>query len=383
MLKPISLYLHVPFCSKRCDYCHFYVVTGLNNLIAEYVTQLCAEVATSTAELADFRVETIYIGGGTPSLLLPEQLKKILGTIHEQLKISEKIEITLETNPENLDLKKLQAYHTAGITRLSVGLQAAQNHLLSQMGRTYTREQFTTVASQLKTAGFFNYNFDLIFGLPNQTLADWEDSLDFALSFNPTHLSCYSLELDHQSVFGQKYRTGLLIPPSDGQNRDCYHLAQKKLAAAGFEQYELSNWSLPGFQSQHNLKFWHNQPYLGFGAGAHSFFQNKTWSNVPIVKKYLTADLAQKTQRQSIETVSRKQLIEESIILGLRLIAGITIAEWEAKYNSSLIKTLGSAISQLQAQKLVTVTEKSLALTAKGRDVFDTVAAELLRGIQH
>lgn len=383
MSRPLSLYLHIPFCSKRCDYCHFYVVTGLNNLIAEYVLKLIEEIKSAAADLSDYRVETIYIGGGTPSLLTPEQLKKILTTIHEQLQVTENIEITLETNPEDLDLTKLRSYHAAGITRLSVGLQAAQNHLLSQMGRTYTREQFAAVAGQIRTAGFFNYNFDLIFGLPNQTVEDWENSLNFALSFEPTHISCYSLELDHQSVFGQKYRSGLLMPPSDDQNRSCYHFAQKKLTSAGFEQYELSNWSMPGFQSQHNLNFWHNQPYLGFGAGAHSFFENKTWSNVPIVKKYLAADFKQASQRQFSTTIQDSQIIDESVILGLRLRDGISIPEWETQYGVSLTSIFASALPLLQNQDLIRLAKNRIKLTAKGQDVFDTVAAELLRAAQH
>lgn len=381
MLKPISLYLHVPFCSKRCDYCHFYVVTGLNNLIPEYVAGLVEEIKATATALSEYRVETIYIGGGTPSLLSPEQLKTILATIREYLQLKPDLEITLETNPEDVDVLKLKAFYAAGITRLSVGLQAAQDHLLSQMGRTYTREEFAAIAGQIKNTGFINYNFDLIFGLPNQTLADWEDSLDFALLFNPTHLSCYSLELDHQSVFGQKYRKGLLIPPNDAENRACYTLAQEKLATAGFTQYELSNWSKPGFECHHNVNFWHNQPYYGFGAGAHSFFENKTWSNVPIVKKYLTADFEHKTQQQSIEVISKNQQIEESVILGLRLIDGITIAEWEERYGVSFRSTFGSAVTLLQNQNLITLTDNQIKITVKGRDLFDTVAAELLRNI--
>jgi oxygen-independent coproporphyrinogen-3 oxidase len=382
VLKPISLYLHVPFCSKRCDYCHFYVVTGLNNLIPEYVARLVEEIKAAAAALSEYQVQTIYIGGGTPSLLSPEQLETILATTREQLGVAQNLEITLETNPEDIDVVKLKAFYAAGITRLSVGLQAAQDHLLSQMGRTYTREGFATIAGQIKNTGFTNYNFDLIFGLPHQTLTDWEDSLDFALSFNPTHLSCYSLELDHQSVFGQKYRKGLLIPPNDAENRACYTLAQEKLATAGFTQYELSNWSKPDFECHHNVNFWHNQPYYGFGAGAHSFFENKTWSNVPIVKKYLAADFSHKTQQQSIEVISKKQQIEESVVLGLRLINGIAIPEWEKRYGVSFRETFESALPLLQNQNLITLTKNQVKLTAKGKDLFDTVAAELLRSVQ-
>lgn len=368
MVKPLSIYIHIPFCNKRCDYCHFYVVTGLNELIPQYVTSVIAEIKAAQKKLTNYEITTIYFGGGTPSLLNAQQVREILTAIRDTATVIENPEITLESNPEDLSLEKLTGFRSAGINRLSIGLQAAQNHLLKYLGRTYTHEQFENLIAAVKTAGFINYNIDLIFGIPNQTKTEWSESLAFALTFQPTHLSCYSLELDHQSVMGQQYRQGLITPPTDEENRELYQLTKTQLASAGYQHYELSNWAQPGFECQHNLNFWKNQFYLGFGAGAHSFFENQTWSNVPIVKKYL-AQSKQADQQIELTRLTEPELSQQAIILGLRLVRGISV--------DKIPLTLQQTLKKLAAQRFIQFDGTYFSLTKLGQDTFDEVARQI------
>lgn len=372
--KPLSLYIHIPFCSRRCDYCHFYVVTGLEKLIPAYVEAVKIELKLISKEINSFEISTIYFGGGTPSLLSGRQIAEILATAFEHLNLAQNLEITLEANPENLTLTNLEKYFGAGINRLSLGLQAAQDSQLKLLGRTYTSADFKLAAKLVKKTGGKNLNLDLIFGLPNQTLADWEESLDLALAQKPQHLSCYSLELDHQSVFGQKYRRRQLFPPSDELNRRFYKIAKTKLAAAGFRHYEISNWALPGFECQHNLNFWQNQPYIGIGAGAHSFFQTKTWQNMPIVAKYIEASQAGHSLKMNLEEIKLADFEIEAIILNLRLVDGINLKIFEKNHQFDPLVKYSKIWLELISKKLIIQSFNNLCLTKLGQDYYDQIA---------
>jgi len=375
--QPLSLYIHIPFCNRRCDYCHFYVVTGLEKLIPTYVATLKNEVELISKSLNSFEISTVYFGGGTPSLLAGEQVLEIMNSIKAQFSLAKNLEITLEANPENINLNNLKDYLAAGVNRLSLGLQAGQNNQLKSMGRSYTVSDFQFAADLVKKTGFKNLNLDLIFGLPNQSLADWEEALTLALAQNPQHLSCYSLELDHQSVFGQKYRRHQLFPASDKLNREFYQLAKTKLAAAGFNHYEISNWALPEFECQHNLNFWKNQPYIGIGAGAHSFLQNQTWQNPPIIAKYLATLANNILVKSELNQISPEDLEIEATVLNLRLTAGLNIPEFQAAHNFDPAQKFRLEWEQLEKQNLILKSPQNIQLTQQGRDFYDQIASLL------
>ena len=333
----LGIYVHVPFCQTKCTYCNFHTGVVARGLYRPYVDAVCREIAESRA-LRDPTVDTVYLGGGTPSLLEPADLRRIMDAIRQNYFCALN-EVTLEADPETITADKAAAWLDAGINRVSMGVQSLNDVELRAAGRMHRRDDVYRAVEFLRAAGFHNISMDLIAGLPHQTPATWESSLAELIALQPQHISIYLLEVDDGSRLGKeiiaggtKYGAGA-VPPDDAM-AEFYESACATLAAAGFEHYEISNWSLPGRASKHNLKYWRRQPYLGFGAGAHSFDGQRRWSNVHDPSAYADAIAQGLPAIDSDETVTPAQALDEELFLGLRELAGIDLARIERKYGA-------------------------------------------------
>src|SRR5437660_1505493 len=328
LLETASLYLHIPFCHTRCHYCDFNTYAGILPLREPYVRALLTEIA-ATGTLASLpsgkprRSRTIFFGGGTPSLLSVEQITRILNACSTSFSVDEEAEITLEANPGTLSQEQLAGLRTAGINRLSMGAQSFDAQLLKTLGRIHSPEEITQAMQYARAAGFTSINLDFMFGLPGQTMHHWRETLHRAFDLHPEHLSLYSLIIEEGTPFYTWTHEGSITPADEDLCADMYEYADERLQAAGYENYEISNWSLPGHQSRHNLTYWHNLPYLGMGAGAYSFFGNRRFSNVrePLAYIRLLRD-GQRPEAES-ESVDRAQAMSETAFLGLRTAIGL------------------------------------------------------------
>lgn len=335
----LGVYVQIPFCQTKCTYCNFHTGVVARGLYRPYVDAVCREIAESRA-LRDATVDTVYLGGGTPSLLEPADLRRIMDAIRQNY-LCVLDEATLEADPETITADKAAAWLDAGINRVSMGVQSLNDVELRAAGRMHRRDDVYHAVEFLRAAGLHNISMDLIAGLPHQTRATWESSLAELIALQPQHVSIYLLEVDDGSRLGKeiiaggtKYGAGAV--PSDDAMADFYESACVALAASGFEHYEISNWALPGLASQHNLKYWRRHPYVGFGAGAHSFDGQRRCSNVHDASAYAAAIAQGCTAIESDEAVTAAQALEEELFLGLRELAGIDLARIQREYSADL-----------------------------------------------
>jgi oxygen-independent coproporphyrinogen-3 oxidase len=335
----LGIYVQVPFCQTKCTYCNFHTGVVARSLYRPYADAVCGEIAESRA-LRDITVDTVYLGGGTPSLLEPADLRRIMDAIRHNYSCALE-EVTLEADPETITSEKVVAWLDAGINRISMGVQSFNDEELRAAGRMHRRADVYRAVEFLRAAGFQNISMDLIAGLPHQTRATWESSVDALLAIRPEHISIYLLEVDDGSRLGKEIiaggaKYGAASVPSDDAMADFYESACARLTAAGFEHYEISNWALPARASTHNLKYWRREPYLGFGAGAHSFDGQRRWANVHDPSAYAAAIAQGRAAIDTEETVTAAQALEEELFLGLRQLAGIDLARIQRDYAADL-----------------------------------------------
>lgn len=319
-----GLYIHIPFCRSRCSYCDF--ATGLyeNTLAERYVNALIKEIGAST--VAGARVDTIYFGGGTPSLLDPSQLDRILLALRENFDVDTASEITLEINPGSITVDKLRAFRSLGINRASFGAQTFDDGELAKLGRSHTAADARRTFHDLRAAGFENVSFDLIAGLPGQTLDGWQRNVDEALELQPEHLSFYLLEVHSGTPLAQHIQRGLQPVPDEDLAAVMYEWMLERAATAGYEHYEISNLCRPGFQSQHNTKYWIGAPYFGFGCSAHSYDgETQRWSNHRDVFKYVESVEQESSPVSENQILTASDIKAESLFLGLRLMRGVRV----------------------------------------------------------
>ncbi len=325
-----GVYIQVPFCQTKCTYCNFHTGVFSPNLYAPYATAITREIELrSTDTWPDF--DTVYVGGGTPSLLLPANLKAILDSLRTHFKCAIE-EATLEADPETITREKAADWLAAGFNRISLGAQSFNDVELKTAGRMHRRADTFAAVEALRSAGFRNITLDLIAGMPHQTAATWNDSIESLLRTKPEHISVYLMEIDEGSHLGKevlagghRYSAGAI--PSDDEMASFYDHACERLASEGFEHYEISNWALPGFRSQHNMKYWRREPYLGLGAGAHSFDGARRWANSHDPGGYVSAINCRRLPVEQDEVVTAQQAREEEIFLGLRLLEGVEVAK--------------------------------------------------------
>jgi putative oxygen-independent coproporphyrinogen III oxidase len=347
----LGIYIQVPFCQTKCTYCNFHTgvvsparfaayVSAVQTEIREYLERFATAGVTLPRSLAAPTVDTVYFGGGTPSLLDPAHLSAILETIRGTFS-SAFSEVTLEADPETVDQPKAEAWAAARINRISFGVQSFSDVELKAAGRMHRRADVYRAVPILRAAGVASISFDLIAGLPHQTLETWQNSLDELIQLGPEHVSIYLLEVDEESRLGSELLRGgtkysASAVPTDEQMADFYDLARAQLSHAGYEQYEISNFAKPGFASQHNRKYWRREPYLGFGAGAHSFSGTQRWANAHDAANYVQAIASGKVPLEQLEDISAEQALEEELFLGLRQLEGIDLARLERAYGTSL-----------------------------------------------
>jgi oxygen-independent coproporphyrinogen III oxidase len=414
----LSIYIQVPFCQTKCTYCNFHTGVVSHDRYQPYANAVCREIAdglafaalnpatsssghgfsraessitlegVSTPEARHRSADTVYFGGGTPSLLDPAALHKILDTLRATYSF-ETPEITLEADPETITSEKSAAWLASGFNRISLGVQSFNDRELQATGRMHRRADIARAAETLRATGFDNISMDLIIGLPHQTRESWEQSVSELLDLRPEHISIYMLEVDEGSHLGKESLAGgtrysaPAIPPDDAQ-AEFYDSACARLATAGYDHYEISNWALPNRRSRHNLKYWQREPYLGLGAGAHSFDGKMRWANIHDSAKYVAMIEQKITPREQIEPVTSEQALEEEFFLGLRRLEGIDLAQIERNYAangngaSARLAKIRAQIDSLCAQGLLQRESGRLHLASDRLTVSSSVLSELL-----
>ncbi len=362
----MNLYLHFPFCQQKCFYCDFISLSNQEYLIDEYCQNLIKEIEIYGKKLKHVHINTIYFGGGTPSIVDSKNIAKIIKAIRENFQVNEKAEITIEANPDSLNKEKLKNYLEMGINRLSIGVQAWQNDLLKLIGRTYKIKTFIQAYKWAREIGFKNINLDLIFALPTQTKKQWQESLTKIIELKPEHIACYSLEWDNHSVFANQQKNNMIRKAADQLDRQMYHLACKDLKKAGYHQYEISNFSKKDFTCHHNADFWKSKDYLGLGVAAVSRIANKTWQNSKNIKLYCQKLEKDELAIEKIETISKKDQLAGSISLALRTNEGI-----DKKFLDE------RKVRNLSDSKLIKTNKEKICLTQKGKDLLNQVLMEL------
>jgi putative oxygen-independent coproporphyrinogen III oxidase len=380
----LGVYIQVPFCQTRCTYCNFHTGVVSRDRYAPYANAICREIEASNVS-AGLMLDTVYFGGGTPSLLDPELLARILDALR-QTNRTEFTEITLEADPETITPERASAWLSAGFNRVSLGAQSFNDRELQAAGRMHRRDDVCRAAEILRAAGFPNISMDLIAGLAHQTGNSWEASIGQLLGIRPEHVSIYMLEVDDGSRLGREVlagggRYGAAAVPDDDAMAGSYDHAAARLASAGYEHYEISNWGLPGRHSRHNLKYWRREPYLGLGAGAHSFDGVSRWANVHDPARYVALIEQGASAREQFEAVTPPQALEEEFFLGLRQLEGIDFARIERDYQPCLagqIDALRQRIDGLRASGFIEVVGSRLRIPPGRLTVSNEIFVQLL-----
>lgn len=378
----MELYVHIPFCRQKCRYCDFASWAGCESQISRYIDALLLEAEAAAPVAAP--METIFLGGGTPSLLPPEQLDKLLTGLRAHFSIAEDAEFTSEVNPGTLTSHWLDIAVSNGVNRLSMGMQALQPELLRTLGRIHNFTQVKESVRMARSAGIDNLSLDLMFGLPGQTTAMWRDTLDAALSLEPEHLSCYGLIPEEGTPLVSDLESGRLTLPEEDAEREMYQDTLRILASHGFQQYEISNFALPGRECRHNLGYWRQIPYLGLGAAAascmpamddHAYVR---LANPVNLQDYLRmAEFADWSMREC-ESITCEDAQYETLMLGLRTTQGVSEAAYEVMHHASLDARYGNTLRRLVQQGLVAYEDGWWKLTRRGMDVQNTVLVELM-----
>ena len=379
--KELELYVHIPFCVKKCSYCDFLSAPATEQTKEAYMAALFAEIGGRAKDYKDRIVTSVFIGGGTPSLLSGDSIRQLMEHIREGFSLAPDAEITMEVNPGTVTAEKLTAFYGAGINRLSIGMQSAQEQELKILGRIHDFDGFCQVYREAVEAGFTNINVDVMSGLPGQTLASYKDTLEKVLRLEPMpqHISAYSLIVEEGTPFAAMADRGELPLPEEDMERAMYEETIEVLAGYGFHRYEISNYALDGYECRHNVGYWIRRDYLGFGIGAASLIGNVRFQNGRDLNAYLAHPLACREEEQSLTT---QEQMEETMFLGLRLIRGVSYPEFARCYGQTLEEVYGEVIARNVADGLLTVREdetgRRLMLTGRGLDVSNYVMAQFL-----
>lgn len=377
-MKDLNIYFHIPYCKAKCRFCSFYVIPGRKSKLNEYFDCLEKEILSYKTKFKDYNIKSIFAGGGTPSLVESIYVCNIINLIKNNFNIDPNCEISIECNPETIELEKIENYLLAGVNRISIGLQSTNNTTLKFLGRLYTFEEFKEKYAIVKNSKIKNINLDLIFGIPNQTLNEWITDLNNVISLNPTHVSTYSLEIDEDSIFGYLEKKGKFKRASEKLDRDMYKKAIKILSKNDFNQYEVSNFSKNGFECIHNLSIWNGGDYIGFGASSHSRVNKERFNNVNSIEEYIELINLNKSVKENILQLSSTEQINERIVLNLRINRGVDLEALKLDFKFDLVKEKNKEIEKLKSLKLIKIVNKFLKLTPKGLDLENFVGSELI-----
>lgn len=376
-MDKISLYIHIPFCAQKCLYCDFPSFAKKDYLRREYIEALNKEILNFTKEYSELEVDSIFIGGGTPSVLEKEELELLLKEV-SKVNMSKEIEFSMECNPGNLTEEKLSIMKKYGINRISMGLQAKQDKLLKKLGRIHSYETFKENFLLAKKVGFNNINVDLMFGLPNQTLSEWEETLKEIISLEPKHISAYSLIIEEGTAFYNLYENDKLKLPSEEEEREMYHLAKKILEENGFKQYEISNYAKDNKVCKHNIVYWNMDNWIGLGSAAASHVNGKRIKNISDIKSYIDSINEKGNAIEEVIDNSLNDNMEEFMFMGLRKIKGIKEKEFEKKFNVNINDVYGEIISKYEDKGLLIRDSGRLHLSEKGIEVSNIIMADFL-----
>lgn len=373
-----SIYIHIPFCRTKCKYCDFPSIAAKENIYSEYVKALRSEIAQVSKKLSVPEADTIYFGGGTPSLLSAQSIAAIIADLKQYFQITDNVEVTLEANPGTVDLAKLIALHQVGVNRLSFGIQATQDSLLQAIGRIHNFTDVQNAVHYAKEAGFSNLNMDLMYGLPQQTLSMLKESTDWVLAQKPQHISIYGLQIEPRTLFFKLYTAGKLDLPDDDTIEAMYDFITTFLPQRGYSRYEISNFARPGFTSRHNLAYWQDKSYIGFGCAAHSYYNFHRLYNTYNVYEYI------KTCNNSLLPIHEEEKfdithwMEEFCFLALRTTVGIDKKKFTTNFHKDIHMVYDRVIAKLIAKKLLEETDSHIFLTALGMKFGNIVFEEFL-----
>jgi oxygen-independent coproporphyrinogen III oxidase len=407
--QPFGLYIHIPFCEKKCPYCDFNTYAKLDNLFDAYVDALCLEIGQWGERLQGRPLHTIFLGGGTPTVLEERALTQIFETVHTAFELAPECEITSEANPGTVDRRKFAILHRLGVNRLSMGVQSFQPQDLAFLGRIHNVEDVYRAFDAARQAGFDNINLDFIFGLPDQSPQGWADTLGRAIALGLEHLSLYSLIVEPETPLFHWVQSGRVVVPDDDQAALLYEMAMEQMAAAGYIQYEVSNWAkvakgkgvrergsegeiAPDLACRHNLIYWRNQEYIGVGPGAHSFLSAEAldldpaagavglrWSNRKPVPGYIKRMIAADPVEEFREQIDPATSMGETMMLGLRLVEeGVSLARFRRRYAADLRQIYAGQLQQFTALELMTVDDQRVRLTPRGVMVGNQIFAAFL-----
>lgn len=375
-MKEIGIYIHIPFCIKKCEYCDFVSYCNKEKYVPQYINALKKEIKNNINK--EYKITTIYIGGGTPSSIEENYIADIIETIKlnmndENLKEFKNVEVTIEVNPGTVTEKKLETYKEIGINRLSIGLQETHDELLKSIGRIHTYEEFLKTYNLARKIGFNNINVDLMIALPNQTIQDIKENLEKIIKLNPEHISVYSLILEEGTPFYNKYNENKIRLPDEELERNMYWYVKNTLENNGYIHYEISNFSKKGFESKHNMNCWNQEEYLGFGVAAHSYNNKIRYSNTNSIEEYIKGSNKIIHEKQTLEDMQK-----EYMLLGLRKIEGINIQKFKNKFAQNPIFIFKGQLSKLVDEELIIVDGNEIKLTNKGLDLANIVWEEFV-----
>lgn len=383
-MKRLGIYVHIPFCAKKCDYCDFYSLASSEDEKKAYIEALKREIREASKKVSDeYRVYTIYFGGGTPSIIKADYIKEILEEIRLGFRLYKDDfypEITIECNPKTVDMEKLLVYKEAGINRISLGLQSANNDELKLLGRIHTFEDFLDSYDMVRKSCFTNVNIDLMSAIPKQKITTYERSLDELIKLNPEHISSYSLIIEEGTNFYKKYSENaplVMDLPSEDEDRAMYELTSFRLAEAGYKRYEISNYAKDGYFSRHNTSYWERVPYLGFGVGASSLFEGERYDNVANLKEYIK-NAGISDVRQNITKLSLKDEMSEFMFLGLRLTDGVSKTAFSQNFTFTVEEIFGDFVKKHINNELLIDNGDFLKLSDRGLDISNYVLSDFL-----
>ena len=404
-MNSLGIYIHIPFCKQKCLYCDFLSFPEGREQQALYFDALKKEIEQSAAECKGYKVTSVFIGGGTPTSVEPTYIAELMELLKSKYKLSKDAEITIECNPGTADYKALRLYRDSGINRISIGLQSARDEELLTLGRIHNRKQFEQCYMDARQAGFDNVNVDLMSALPGQTLRDWENNLEYVCSLTPVpeHISAYSLIIEEGTPFYEMYgdstsagvesqnmsdsdelesdykkttyETKRVLPlPDEDTEREMYHRSKEILEKYGYSRYEISNYSKPGRECRHNIRYWDGGDYIGFGLGAASLMKDVRYRNVPELSKYLTL----KDIRTDVQPLTKEEQMEEFMFLGLRMVRGVRSDEFKKRFSCDMADVFGDVIAELRSEELLEVTKDGIHLTDYGMDLSNYCMAKFL-----
>ncbi|MBQ7785338.1 MAG: radical SAM family heme chaperone HemW [Clostridia bacterium] len=379
-MEPISVYIHIPLCVKKCAYCDFASFSGRMGQRGRYVEAVCCEIRTQAAFFGRRTVHTVFIGGGTPTLLSGEQIRQVLDCVRECFDLLLDAEITMEGNPGTLTAENLSAYREAGVNRLSLGVQSFDDALLTAIGRIHSAGEAKQAVRMAREAGFDNINLDLMYGLPGQTAAQWADTLDQAIALSPEHLSCYSLILEEGTPLDQDVSAGRCAPlPDEDLLDEMDSLTLEKTTQAGYARYEVSNYAKEGKACRHNIVYWECLPYLGVGLNAHSDLDDKRFYNPENWEDYLAMAETDQIERCSEGENNRESRMFERMMMGMRQVRGMDAARFERDFGAKAQRIWPETIKEMSSRNLMACNKERIRLTARGMQVMNGVLVSMMQ----